>query len=122
MLLNQIQTALTFRELINLASRSSLKGLEPEEVITVLNEFGAHLSRQGFRKVEGSREVVSAKDATIRGQRFSSALLKIWEMARRELKGEQCRKIQWRAVMATCNALYEQLEGKKTQVRTRVAA
>ncbi len=107
MLPNQIQMCLAFRELLQLAARSDLSIISPESIAQILTEFSDGYVQAQLNDAQTSQNPLGAR--ALRGSRFEGALLKIWELSRRQSKKDPIRRHKWKSVMATCNALYEQL-------------
>ena len=67
--------------------------IDPEEVQTVINQFREHLS---YAK-------------TLNSKSFESTILRIWELSREQSKIDFENRKSWKSVMASCNALYDEL-------------
>lgn len=108
MLVRRIQACISFKELIELSSRASFETVAPEEALAVIEEFSQHLGQV----------------MTLQVKRFESILLRIWELSREQSKRDFEKRRKWKSVMATCNALYEQIDraSKKDRAVRELAA
>lgn len=107
MLVRRIQACLSFKELLDLASKESFNEIAPEEVLSVIENFSDHIGQV----------------LTLQVKRFESMLLRIWELSQEQSKKNFEKRRKWKSVMATCNALYEQIyhASKKDKVKTLAA-
>lgn len=124
MLSPQIQMCLSFKELLQLAARSDLNSVSPDDVSRILTEFSEGYSHSQRLDFDADGRALGSR--SLRGSRFEGALLKIWELSRRQSQNDMVRRKRWKAVMATCNGLYEQLSFQRRELEapksTKIAA
>ena len=97
MLLRRVQTTIIFRDFLALSEGNNLTARSPQEVLDLLQNFAKAAKEEIFIR------------PTFGAKRFEGAVLRIWELAKKEAIKPMSDVAAWRQVMANCNIVYEEI-------------